>query len=215
MSLHKIPSRRRLTGAALATGLGGSFALALSMGASLSGLTATINNTTNTAESATLAVSETSGAATCNSYDATATCATINKYGGVASPLSPGQSQTVTVNFQSKGTAAVGSSTLTASACTATATAATGSTTPTTPNTTSGNLCSVLNIKIYKSADTTGTVLYDGSAAALGTTAPIALGAIAKNATQPFTFVVSLPASATTATQGQQVSQPLLWTYNQ
>lgn len=204
---------RRVTGTTIVVGAIGSAALAASMGATLSGFTASITNSTNTAASATLAVTETSGGATCNSYDATATCGTINKYGGTASPLAPGSSQTTTVTFQNTGSVAVGSSNLTPSACVATATNAVGASTPTTPNTSAGNLCSVLNIKVYKAATATGTPIFDNTAASF--TSAVSLGTLAPNASQAYTFVVTLPSSATSAVQGQQVSQPLAWNFSQ
>ncbi len=210
---RSLTPRRRLTGAAVATGLAGSMALALSLGASVSAFTATITNSINTSASAALAVTETSGAATCNSYDATATCSTINKYGGVGSPLAPGQSRTTTVTFNNTGTVAVGSATLAPGACVATTTGTSGSTTPTTPNTTAGNLCSVLQVAVYKGATDAGTVVYNGSLAAFTATATV--DPIAVAASQAYTFKVTLPASATTTIQGQQVSQPLTWTFNQ
>ncbi len=210
---RSLTSRPRLTGAAVATGLAGSLALALSLGASVSAFTATITNSVNTSASAALAVSETSGAATCNSYDTTATCSTINKYGGVGSPLAPGQSRTTTVTFNNTGSVAVGSATLAPGACVATTTGATGSTTPTTPNTTAGNLCSVLQVAVYKGATDTGIASFTGSLSAFAATQT--LDPIAVAAGQAYTFKVTLPSAATTAIQGQQVSQPLTWTFNQ
>ena len=210
---HTAPRRRRLTGAAVATGLAGSVVLAGSLGASLSGFTSTITNATNTASSAALAVSETSGAATCLSYDSTANCTTINKYGGTGTPLAPGSSNTTTVTFNNTGSVAVGSATLAPGTCVATTTGATGSTTPTTPNTTAGNLCSVLQVAVFKGATAAGTPYYTGSLAAFTATAAVEPIAVAAN--QPYTFRVTLPASATTVIQGQQVSQPLTWTFNQ
>ena len=205
--------RRRFTGAAIATGVAGSVALAVSMGVSLSGYAATITNSLNTSSSSALAVSETSGAATCNSYDTTATCSTINKYGGTTTPLNPGQSRSTTVTFNNTGSVAVGSATLAPGTCVATSTGATGSTTPSTPNTTAGNLCSVLQVAIYKGTTDTGTVVYNGSLSAF--TATQTLDPIAVAANQAYTFKVTLPSAATTAIQGQQVSQPLAWTFNQ
>jgi hypothetical protein len=212
MSNHAAPRPFRFTLAAIAAGVAGTVAVALSVSGSLSGFVATITNSTNTAAVAALAVAETSGANTCNSYDATATCSTINKYGGTTTPLVPGGSQTVTVTFTNTGNVAVASGALTPGACVATSTGAVGGTTPTTPNTDPGNLCSVLTIKVYAAATATGTPIYTGTAA--GFTAAVALGALAKAANQPYTFVTSLPAAATTAVQGQQVSQPLVWTFN-
>jgi hypothetical protein len=206
--------RRRFTPIAILAGLAGTAIVALSLGASLSGLIATITNSTNTAATAAMAIQETSGANTCNSYDATTTCSTINKYGGTATPMVPGgTAQTVTVNFANTGTVNATTATLVPGTCTATSTGVVGAQTPTTPNTTAGNLCSVLNIAVYKGATATGTALYNGPAS--GFTASVALGALNAGANQSYTFVTSLPSSATTAVQGQQVSQPLVWTYNQ
>lgn len=205
--------RRRFTPVALVAGLSGSLALALGMGASLSGLTATITNTMNTAATAAMAIQETSGALQCNSYDATATCSTINKYGGTATPLVPGGSQNVTITLKNAGTVNAATATLAPGACSATTTGVIGAQTPTTPNTSAGNLCSQVNIAIYKGTDNTGAVVYNGTAAAF--TATVNLGALNAGAQQSYYFVVSLPSGATTATQGQQILQQLVWTYNQ
>jgi hypothetical protein len=216
LTTNSSPGRRRFTPIAVGAGLAGTLAISLSLGASLSGLVATITNTTNTAATAALAIQETSGANTCNSYDATATCSTINKYGGTTTPLVPGGSQTVTVAFANKGTVPVTTSSLTPSACVATSTGAVGGTTPTTPNTSAGNLCSVINIAIYSGTTATGTPLFTGAASAF--TTAISLGTLPVSgsaSTESFTFVTSLPSTATTAVQGQQISQVLTWTFNQ
>jgi hypothetical protein len=211
------PKRRRLTAVAIVTGIAGSLAIALSLGASLSAFTAVITNATNTASSAALAITETgtTGATgTCNSYDTTTNCTTINKYGGTTVPLVPGGTKTQTVTFTNSGTVAVASASLAPGACVATIVAGTGATTPTTPNTTAGNLCSVLQVAVYKGATATGTALYTGALS--GFTASITtLGTLAVGASQAYTFLVTLPDTATTAIQGQQVSQPLVWTFNQ
>lgn len=197
----------------MATGVVGSAALAASMGATLSGFTASITISTNTAASAALAVEETSGSLTCKTYDSTSTCATINKYGGTATPLVPGGSQTTTVTFTNTGSVDVDTSNLTPGACSAVSTGVTGAVTPPATSTDPGNLCSVLNVAVYKAATATGTPLYNGSAA--GFTSVVQLGALAESASQAYTFVVSLPSSATTAVQGQRVSQPLVWNFSQ
>ncbi len=203
-------------GLTLGAAVAGSLALALSMGTSLAAFTATITNTTNTATSGALSIRETSTVggvtSTCNSYDATATCSTINKYGGTALPINPGGSQTTTVTMANVGTTAAATAALQGGTCVATATAGAGAATPTTPNTTAGNLCSVLVLNVYAAATATGTPIYTGSPAAF--TASITLGALATAATQSYTFVISLPTSATSAVQGQTVSQPMTWTYN-
>lgn len=207
------PRLRRATAASVAVGVVGSVGLAVSLGATLSGFTASIANPTNTAASAALAVEETSGGATCRSYDATATCSTINKYGGTTTPLVPGQSQTTTVTFTNTGSVDVASGTLTPGACSATSTGVTGAVTPPATTTDPGNLCSVLRVAIYQASSATGSPVFDGTVASL--TSPVSLGALAKGTAQDYTFVVTLPSAATTAVQGQRVSQPLSWTFSQ
>lgn len=213
MSKTPAPKRRRFTPIAIIAGLVGTAAIALTLGASLSGLVATITNSSNTAATAALAIQETGAGGTCNSYDATTACTTINKYGGTATPLVPGGSQTVTVTFTNKGTVNATTASLAPGACSATATAAIGAQTPTLPNTTAGNLCSVMNIAVYAGTSATGTALYNGAAS--GFTASVSLGALSAGANQAYTFVTSLPSSATSAVQGQQILQSLVWTYNQ
>ena len=219
MSENPASKRRRFTPIAIIAGLVGSAVIALTLGASLSGLIATITNSTNTAATAAMAITETSGANTCNSYDTTATCSTINKYGGTTTPLVPGGSQTVVVKFANTGTVNATTTSIYANACVATPTGVIGGTTPTLPITSAGNLCSAMNIAVYAGVTATGTPLYNGTAANFSTAstvaAPIALGALAAGANQSYTFVTSLPAATTTAVQGQQITQSLVWTFNQ
>lgn len=205
--------RRRSKFAIIGAGAVGTAVLALSASGTLSAFVATITNSSNTAATASMAITETSGTATCNSYDTTATCTTIDKFGGTATPLVPGGAQTVTVKFANTGTVPVASSALTPGTCVATSTGAVGGTTPATPNSDPGNLCSALNVKVYAAATATGTPIYSGSPS--GFTPVTTLGALAAGANQSYTFVTSLPAAATTAVQGQKVSQPLVWTFSQ
>ena len=208
------PKRCRFTPAAVAAGLAGSLALSLSLSGTLSGFVATITNTQNTVGSGRLSITETSGTSTCNSYDASTTCATINKYGGVATPLLPGGSQAVTVTFANTGSVSVGSLVLAAGTCVATASATPGSTTPTTPITSPGNLCSAIIVTLYNGASAIGTPLFSGSAAAVSGISG-SLGGLAVGANHSYTIVASLPAAASASVQGQQISQPLVWTFNQ
>ncbi len=206
-------SSRRVTGAAVAVGAAGSLAVALSMGASLSSFTASITNSQNTASSDTLAITETLDQVACNSYDATTTCSTINKYGGTDEALEPGDSQTTTVTFENVGGVDAATAVLDPGACSATATDAVGAATPTLPITSAGNLCSVLTVEVHEAADALGTPLYSGSLA--GFTADQTLLRLDEGEEQAYTFKVTLPQAATVAVQGQQVSQPLAWTFNQ
>ncbi|WP_299056307.1 hypothetical protein [uncultured Nocardioides sp.] len=215
-SLHPPSRRRHLTRAAVGAGLAGSLALALSMGASLSGFTATITNSENTTATAALAIEETGGGSTCASYDSTATCSTINKYGGTTTPLVPGGSSTTTVTFTNTGSVAVGASTMKGGICTATTRAGvTGATTPSATNTDPGNLCSVLELSVYKASTATGTPIFTGSPAAFQTATATTLGTLAVSGSQDYTFVVRFPSGATTAVQGQQVSQTIAWKFDQ
>lgn len=85
--------------------------------------TAILTNDTNTVAVANAVIlKETDGTNTCNSTDAgttnSATCSTINKYGGTAVPLGPGGTQTVTVTMTNTGSGP-GTLTFVAGACTA------------------------------------------------------------------------------------------------
>ena len=82
--------------------------LVLGVSGTLSSWTAAIlTNDTNTVATTTAVIlKEAQGATTCFSSASatnTSTCSTINKYGGVASPLSPGGSQTDDVTFTNVG----------------------------------------------------------------------------------------------------------------
>lgn len=93
---------------------------------------ATITNSANTAVTAKAVIlSETSGATTCSSSDVPATnastCTTINKYGGTATPLTPGAGATTTmVTFKNIGLANASSFTLTPGSCSQSPAAGTG-----------------------------------------------------------------------------------------
>lgn len=199
--------RRRLAPAVVAAGALGTAVLALSMTGTLSAFTAAITNSVNTTGLGTLTMQETSGAITCNSTDGnstnTATCATINKYGGQT--LVPGGSSTTTVSIKNTGTATPTTFTLTPGACTQSGTAPAGVTAAT-------DLCSQVTVKLYAAATATGTPIYSGSLTGWANAAQ-SLTTLAGNAAQAYTFVVSTPSSLGNTYQNQSVSQPLVWQF--
>lgn len=224
---HPTPTapRRRPT-ALLAAGAAGSLALALSMTGTLSAFTASIQNSTNTAATGYLAMKETlldsSGTATsttCSSNDGTAasvasnsaTCSTINKYGGTGGVgLTPGgAAQTTNIRITNTGNVPATAFTLTPGTCTATATG--GSVNSGTA--TSATVCSKVMVTITSGS----TTLYTGNAGAMTNTdllSKLGTSSLAAGASIPITFSVKLDSSADNTTQGFTVSQPLTWTFN-
>ncbi len=178
---------------------------------------AIINNTTNTVATGTAVIlQETSGANTCTSSTSdvsnnSATCATINKYGGTAVPLVPGASQVVNVTFKNIGQSTASSFVMTPGTCTST---------PAVPN-----LCTNgdLTVAVSCSAGATlGTPLwtdlaYPAAAPPLTANAKThtATGTeLNANATWTCQFTITLAANAPFADQGITVSQPITWTLN-
>jgi len=192
-----------------------SLVLALGMSPTFSAFSASILNPTNTTGAGTLIMTETdSGTNICNSADSTslatnsATCATINKYGGNL-VMVPGQTVNTTVNIKDTGTANASSFSLTPGICTQSANGNTSATAPT-------DLCSKIKIVI-----TSGThEIFNGTAASFYTAGVIdvniKLGAssiVAGAAATPFIFAVTLDSSVGNPYQGLKVSQPLTWTF--
>ncbi len=199
-------------------------AVVLSLGVSgtLSSWTSAIisNDTNSVATAAAVILREVGpGPQTCLSSSGTAnsfTCSTINKYGGTASPLAPGGSQTTDVVFSNVGSAAASTFVLTTGSCSQTPTAGTG--TPAAANVcTSGDLTvaiSCSNGATYASGSAWADLVYAAGApgsipATLTHTATLAAGA-------SFTcrFTVGLSASASVLAQGITASQVLTWTLN-
>jgi len=219
-SSSPLPSagRRRLSLAALLTGLLGTAVLALSMNSSLAAFTASITNSVNTAGAGTVIMQEqnAAGTTTCTSTDGTgnnvttntATCATINKYGG-STTMVPGQTVSTTVTIKNTGTASVSGFTLAPGTCTQSGNV-TGSAT---------DLCAKLGVVISQTGTNLGgttttvtpaastlTTLATGGALTLP--APVAAGT-----TATFKFDVTLAAGAGNTYQGLAASQPLVWTF--
>jgi len=203
--------RRRFVPVALLAGAAGTAALSLSVTGTLSAFTAAITNSSNTSSLGTLVLQEKSsaGTVTCLSTDGpsnttnSATCSTINTYGG--GTLANGGSSTVTVNMTNVGTGTPVAFAVAAGACTQSGSAPTGITAAT-------DLCGQLSVKIYAASTATGTPVYTGTLTAFNAAGAQSLTALAPNATQAYTFVVSAPSSLNNTYMGLSASQPLTWT---
>lgn len=182
---------------------------------------AVISNSTNTAATAQAVIlQEAQGATTCLSSASTtnsSSCATINKYGGVAIPLTPGTSQTATVTFTNVGSANASSFVLAPSACSQTPTAGTG-TVPATSLCTTGDLTVAISCSpgsTYSAGSAWTDLVYAAAAPLTATkTHTAAAGDLNVSASWTCQFTVALSASAPVNAQGIVVSQALVWTLN-
>lgn len=212
------PRRRRLApliwlGSAVAA-----VVVALGVSGTLSGFTASIDNTTNTAATGTLLMTETGVAnatGTCYSNgtvngapDSNAgTCATINKFGG-STTMAPGvPGSAVTVSITNNGTITAGTFTLTPGA---TCTQSSNGTT----NGSAGDLCAKLDVTISNGTGTSGDI-YTGTLTGLAGHAAFPLTALTASGSASFTFQVELDASAGNTYQGLGASLPLTWAFAQ
>ncbi len=214
MSAHR--SRRvrriRLTPITIAAAVLSAGLLSLSMTGTLSGFTASITNSANTAATGTLIMQEQNSGATvtCTSTDGgsvssnTSSCSTINKFGG-STTLVPGQTITTAITIKNIGSAPASTFTLTPGAsCTQ---SNSGSN-----NGTATDLCAKLAVVITSG----GTTVFSGTAATLAGAASSAFtmpAAPAAGATVPFSFAVTLNSSAGNTYQGLAASVPLTWTF--
>jgi len=219
--------RRRLaavhTGAFVAAGIG-SVLIAGSSVAVISGFTASITNSVNTVGSGSLIMTETSGAFTCVSSGSvvtsnTATCSTINKYGGSTSAV-PGTAISTTVTIADSGSLAANTFTLTAGSCTQ---SNNGSF-----NGTDASFCGKVDVTIQESGKTAcvfpasattacpATPTSAGTLASLAGSSPaLTPSTVAAGASRTFVITVMLDgAAATNADQGLLASQPLTWAFS-
>lgn len=203
-----IGKRRRGVGA-LVVGLAASVltAAALTTGA-LGAFTASILNDTNTVGTGTIVMRETRGSDVCESTDGgsistnSASCSTINKYGGNLEMSPTGNPVTTTVVIENIGTGTAQDFTLTGGTCTQSNNG--------TLNGTATDFCSKVIVKIYEDS----ALIYDGTAADLdGRVLTTLAHPVPPN--MPFTYdiEVSIDSSAGNAYQGLQASQPLTWTF--
>jgi len=220
MSSHVSVRRRRIrtTPLALAAGIIGTVVLSLSMTGTLSSFTASITNSADTAGTGSLVMKEalvsssvpgTQSGATCSSTDggsgsSSATCSTINKFGGDTAMTPGGPAATTQITLQNTGTSVVRASALTPGACSQSATAGSATTG------TATDLCAKIRVGISTSD---GASVFSGTAKELAAKGPIALAAPSGQATVPYTFVVSLDSSADNSYQSLTASMPLTWTF--
>jgi hypothetical protein len=213
MSNHTAKRKRvRFAPLVLATSVAAAALLSVSMSGTLSGFVASITNTNNTAASGSLVMEEKSTGATpvtCLSTDGgsistnTATCSTINKFGG-STTMVPGQTVSTSITIKNAGTVSANTFTLTPGA--ACAQSANG-----TPAGTATDFCSKLNVVITSGS----TTVYSGTAAALAGTAAKSLSAapVTAGTSTPFTIAVTLDSSAGNTYQNLSASLPLTWTF--
>jgi hypothetical protein len=189
-----------------------SLVLALGMSPTFSAFTASIQNTVNTAGSGALTMQESDGSFTCNSTDGgsvstnSATCATINKYGG-SMIMTPGVAAVTNITIKNTGTVAATTFSLTPGACTQ---SNNGS-----ANGSALDLCGKMNILIKSGATTlfTGTATSLASGGAIDINGKLVQASVAANATVPVTITVTLDPSAANTYQGLKVSQPMTWAF--
>jgi hypothetical protein len=209
---HRARARLRTTPLALATGLLAATVMALTMSGTLSAFSASITNSSNTAATGTLTMREEGPSnAVCTSSPAgtvtstnTASCSSINKFGGGTS-MTPGTVVTTAVSIVNTGSIEAKSFTL---APAGTCTRGTNGTT----NGTATDICSKLSVVIKQGTTTvfSGTLLALGTATSTAFTMPASVPA---GQSVPFSFAVSLDGGATNDYQGLSASVPLTWTF--
>jgi hypothetical protein len=203
-------------------GIVAALVLTLGVNGTLSSWTqAVITNDNNTVTTGSAVIlKETSGANTCLSSTSTtnqSTCSTINKYGGTATPLTPGTNQQVDVTFTNVGSVAGSSFVLAPAACSQAPTAGSGS-----PP--AANLCTNGDLTVTVGCSD-GTTFTSGSAwtdlkFGPGSPGSFAGGsythtaAFAVNASATCRFTVALASGAGPTDQGITVSQVMSWTLN-
>jgi hypothetical protein len=207
---HRAPApRTRFVPFVLAAGVAGAALLAGSATGTLSGFVASITNNADSAATGTLVMQEQNAGATvtCTSTDATtvstnsATCSTINKFGG-SSAMVPGAAVATTVSVKNTGTVAASTFTLAPGTCTQSNNG--------TVNGSATDLCTKMQLVIASGA----TTLYSGTLAGFVTNGSLSLGAQAAGASSNFTFTVTLPSTAGNTYQGLAAALPLTWTFN-
>jgi hypothetical protein len=205
--------RLRFAPLAIATGVLGAVLLSVSMSGTLSGFVASITNSTNTAASGALTMQEQNAGATvtCSSTDGgtvstnSATCATINKFGG-STTMIPGQTVSTPITIKNTGSVAASTFTLTpGTTCTQSNNGAL--------NGTALDLCAKMNVVITNTTASPNATVYSGTLAGLASGGAIALPTAAAGATTGFTFAVTLASTAGNTYQGLGASLPLTWTF--
>lgn len=200
--------RRRAVPLLWASGAVAAAVLVLGVNGTLSSWsTAIIHNsqdTTSAAESVALSEADASGTV-CKDTSAvtdgtnTATCGTINKYGGTTTPLTPGGAgNQTTVTLANTGSAA-GALTVGADACSKSA-GITGA---------ADDICNFVDVAV---ACPTGTAVFSGTLSDFAAAGAEDVSTLAAGDSVDCTFTVSLDADAPSDIAGQVASQPLTWT---
>ncbi|KQO64298.1 hypothetical protein [Curtobacterium sp. Leaf261] len=204
--------RIRVAPVALTAGIFAAVLLSLSLTGTLSGFAASITNSSNSAGSGTVIMQEQNAGAsvTCLSTDGgsvstnSATCSTINKFGG-STTMTPGNTVNTAITIKNTGTAAASTFTLTpGSSCTQ---SNNGS-----ANGTATDVCAKMNLVITSGSTTvfSGTLASFAGAAASAFTMPAAPAA---GGSVPFNFAVTLNSSAGNTYQGLAAAVPMTWTF--
>jgi hypothetical protein len=217
------PRRRRFAPLVIVTGVAATLLLAFATTGALSGFTASINNSANSAASGTLLMTETQGGTTCLSTTGATissnagTCSTINKFGG-STTMVPGTTSTSSVTILNNGTVPANTFTLTPGGCNVVANGAVN-------GTDTAGFCGKMDITIGDT--TTGKCIFPASTspcvaptstntlATLGTTAINLTAPLAAGASRSYTFTLMLDSGAATtnADQGLAANETLLWSF--
>lgn len=205
--------RRRLVLPVVLAGSVASLILALGLSPTVAAFTASIQNTINTAATGVLSMQESNsdGSVRCNSTDGgsistnSATCSTINKYGG-STTMVPGQTITTNISIANTGTVAAKTFSLTPGAC--------GQSANGTVNGTATDLCTKMTLVITSGSSTVYSGPLSGFTAPVDVLAKTTTTSVAPGATVPFSFAVTLPAGTDNTYQGLKASQVLTWTFN-
>ncbi len=205
--------RRHLAVPVLVAGVAGSALLGLSFTPTFSAFVASIQNSVNSAGTGYLTMQESSGSTVCNSTDGgsvstnSATCSTINKYGGDLNMV-PGQTVTTNIVIKNTGTVDATNFALTPGACT--------QSTNGSLNGSATDLCSKLDI-VIKGGSEGGTTIFTGTAADLASGGVVnvlaPLAPVTAGTSVPISVSVTLDSSAGSTYQGLAASQPLTWTF--
>lgn len=208
---------RRFTLPTIIAGAIGSVLVAFSMTPSFAALTASINDTLNTAGTGYISMQEVSGSNTCNSTDGgsvstnNASCTTINAYGGNLA-MTAGSSSTTTITVKNTGSLAATAFTLTPGTCTQSNNG--------TANGSATTLCAQYNIVITVPVGSNTVTVYSGTAAAFTTAINLLGSTILNTSTVPaatsytFTVTATLSSTAGDTFQGLMITQPLTWQYS-
>ena len=205
-------SKRKLSVPVVVAGGVSAIVLALGMTPTFSAFSASIQNSTNTAGTGTLVMEEKLGSSTtCLSTDGgsinsnSATCASINKYGGDLG-MAPNETATTTITIKNAGTVDASSFSFVPGACT-----------QSTNGTVSGSatdLCAQTTVTITAN----GKSVFTGTAAALGTSgttdmlSKLTTTSVPAGTTVTVVFTVKVGAVGNTY-QGLKISQPMTWSF--